>query len=85
MVKTRGMASNGRRIVNEKKIVRVKSKATDKVHSKKIRTKNQCASVEELMKLCRPLTVSLRRFNLFDISNKSVYTPKRKVQGKILR
>lgn len=87
MVKTRRMVSQ---IVNNSPSnIRVKknsiSESIDKVRSKKIKTKNQCASIEDMMKLCRPLTILLKRPSSFEISNASVHTPIKKVEGKVLR
>lgn len=79
MVKTRGMFSRGsdkhpnKKVGNKKNSI---SKCT-KVQSKKIETNGISRSIENMLKMCRPVSVLITRCNSFD-------KPALKVNGKIL-
>lgn len=38
------------------------SKSTSRKHSKKVKGKVQSDSIEEMLKLCRPITIRIRRY-----------------------
>lgn len=72
MVRTRRMKINE----TDNKEVKKKSKMSSNVHSH-VKRRNHSPSIEEMMKLCRPITVSVRRCDSFE-------TPKIRVEGKFL-
>lgn len=77
MVKTRRMILQNSDVHLKNKIDLKKSKTTAKLDLNKKKTKIQLPSIEELMSLCRPFTVSIRRCNTF-------HTLMKKNEGKFL-
>lgn len=77
MVKTRQMLSQNSCVLRNKKIKKNSKDATKvkNIHEK-IEIKNQGATIEELLKLCRPLTVRIGKCISIDSFSK------KNVQGK---
>lgn len=78
MVKTRRikMSETDNTEVKKKSIPKGVAKKSSNVHSH-VKGKIHSPSIEEMIKLCRPITVSIRRCDSFD-------TPKIRVEGKFL-
>lgn len=78
MVKTRRMkiSETDNTEVKKKSILKSVAKMSSNVHSH-VKGKIHSPSIEEMTKLCRPITISIRRCDSFD-------TPKIRVEGKFL-
>lgn len=60
MVKTRQMVLKN--MDNGPSKVNIISKSISKKHSKTVKGKVQSDSIEEMLKLCRPITIRIRRY-----------------------
>lgn len=81
MVKTRRMIAKGsdnrpKNIIERHNKVKKNSKNAAKLRSKKYEIKNHFASIEELMKLCRPFVIPIKRYPLD--------APMEKIKGNVL-